>query len=292
MKKSDLFPLILLTLLPLWYVSKNLHGDLLSFLNLLYSGGSYALSAEIFSFHGTSLFIGILFYFFIKYLSPKASLLLSSFILTSLYYCLFTPSFFFDHLNVFITVAALSFRSKDHCKHLFYSLYFITLLHTLSSLLTCIYFYKYNIPLLLIIPAPMLSLWLLQSKDVYPSRTTLASLFPLLLLPITYFTHAPSEINLGNILGALLLITSVYALLEKRSYRTLSTLLSLSALPLCFLTKSGAFPFLFTPISLMIGIMQLFYSSRRPRPSRASVLQLPTQPSLPPLHFYNEHMHY
>ena len=285
-------PLTLMLFLPLWHSCHELNGSLSLLFNLMLYKGAYVFIKEIFFFPIKTICIAIIFHFFIKYVAPKFSIAFTSLILLISYYLFFSSSFFYDNLGIFFLIAAFRFTKQKQTEHLFFSLFYITLLHSFSSFLICIQFYGYNTSLFFIAIAPMICLYSLISKSTYPSKITLISLFPLTLFPVSYFVHNPIPLSLSLLSGGLLLMFSIYILLEKKNYLLLLTCLSLSLLNLLFMEKALVFPFIFLPIALLIGIMQIFYASKYHLSSHTPVLPHPMQPFSPSLRFYNEHMHY
>ncbi len=251
-------PLLLLLILPLWHTCERLNGSFL----LLFSGGSYAFFKEIFLIPLHSIVSAISFYVFIQKVAPKFSLILTSFALVLMAYFFFPPPYFYHHLGVFILASALTFNDRKNCQHLFFSLFFLTLLHTFSALFLCIIFYGTNIPLFLTSFAPITALICLHNKRIYPSIPALISLFPLNLFPISYFVHNIIPLDIPFICSIVFLIAAIYVILEKRSLSYLFLLFVASITVIFFNSKAILFPFIFTPCALLVGMMQILLSSK------------------------------
>jgi hypothetical protein len=284
-------PMICTLFIPFWHISK-LNQSPLLLVNLIRYKGPLACIGEMISFSTQSIICATLFYIFVKRFSLKVSLLISSLIFLSVFYLFLTPTLFYDYMPLFLIAASLSFDPKEHQKHLFFSLFFITLGFTFSCLLTTIHFYGSNLPLFLLMISPLLSLYMLSLKDIYPSKTILLSLLPINIFPMAYLVHNPKSFSLYFVLALLIIINAVYTILSSKSYKitTASTLLSFMAL--LILPKELHIPFLFIVSALVVKLMQILYESRHPQLSHTHVLQQPMQPFSLSLRFYNEYMHY
>jgi hypothetical protein len=256
MKRYNFLPLILILYLPLWYTGKVLHGSIPYLLGLIKYRGIYNIGREIFTFSSLSILIGALFLLYIRYYAAKVSLLISSIFLLSLSYLFLSPSFFYDNLGLFFIITALSFNKEKQSEHLFFSLFFLTLLHCFSSLLISIHYYGYNLPLFFAFLSPISAFYLLIVKKIYPSKSALLSLFPILLFPISYYTHNLSPLTQGTLVSTLVSTAAVYILLEKKSLPASLSIFCLSCLSLFFVEKMLLFPFIFTALALLINISQ------------------------------------
>ncbi|MCH9617045.1 MAG: hypothetical protein SP4CHLAM5_00220 [Chlamydiia bacterium] len=256
MKRYNFYPLILILYLPLWHIGKTLHGSIPYFLSVIEYRGVYNIAREIFSFSPYSIFVGALFLLYIKYAAAKISLFISSIFLLTLSYLFLSPSFFYDNLGLFFIITALSFDKEKQSEHLFFSLFFIALLHCFSSLLISIHYYGYNLPLLFAFLSPISAFYLLIVKKIYPSKITMLSLFPILLFPVSYYTHNLAPLTQGTLLSTLISTAAVYILLEKKSLAPSLSIFILSCLSLFAVEKMLLFPFIFTALALLINIAQ------------------------------------
>ena len=260
--------------------------------NLIKYKGLASFLNEMIPIRIDSLIAAFLFYLFIKHLSSKISLLIGSLLLITAHYLLLSSSFIYDHAALFIIASCFCLNKSDQSKHLFFSLFYLTVLYTFSAFITCIHYYGYNIPLFMMMIAPILCLFLLSIKQVYPSKTMLISLFPLNILPLAYLVHNPSIFSIPFTLASILLISTLFLMLVKNSYQSLLIAIGISLVSLFIIPKELIIPFSFIPIALSLTLTQLFYASKRPLPSRRHVLQHSTQPYALSLRFYNEYMHY
>lgn len=291
-KLHKLLPFALIFHVILWHSCHRLNGSFSLLYNLVVYKGSFALIKELFTFPLKSITTGISFYFFIKYIAPKFSIIFTSILILISYYIFFSASFFYNNLGIFFLASALRIDEKKQTEHLFFSLFYITLLHSFSCLLLSIQFYGYNNTLFLISIAPILCLYFLITKTTYPQKLTLVCLFSLTLFPVSYFVHNPIALSFPLFNGVLLLAISINILLGQKTYAKLVPVFLCCCLQLVFTEKALFFPFIFTPISLLIGIMQTFYASKHRLSSHTHVLPHPMRPFSPSLRFYNEHMHY
>ena len=258
---KQLTPLLLLLFIPLWHTCVRLNGSFSILINGLISSGAYSFLREVFSFQIHSLISAIGFYLFIQKIAPKFSLIFTSCALLLLDYFFFPPHYFYQYLGIFIFASTLIFKDRKNSEHLFYSLFFLTLLHTFSSLFTTILYYGYNIPLFLISFVPITALICLQNKRMYPSKRALISLFPLNLLPTSYFVHNIIPLDIPFMCSILFLIGAIYVILEKRSLSYFIPLFVASISVIFFNSNVLFFPFIFTPCSLLIGIIEMILLS-------------------------------
>ncbi len=256
-------PIVIALYLPLWHTCTKPHGSFPLLINLIKYKGVLSFAREICVFTFPSAILAVLIALFVANIASKISLLLSSSILCLIAYLFFPPSFIYHHLGIFLLISALIFHPKKATEHLFFSLFFITLLHSFSALLTSIHFYGINLPLLSSLLIPITCLYLLATKDIYPSKVTLISLFPLTIFPVAFSLHGDITFNSIYVLAILLLCGSVFVLLEKRSFPYLFTmfLLTLSIIP--FLEEKLLFTMAFTPLALFISIFHLLSTSMR-----------------------------
>ena len=293
MKKISRFiPLAIPLYIPIWYSCVKFKGSFTLLISVLKYKGLIPLIIEVYTFSFPALFYAILFYVLIKNIAPSISLLITSIGLLSAYYLFFSPKFLYNELGIFLLLGTLELREKTQSRNLFFLLFFITLLHSYSCLQTSTLYYGYNTQIILSMIIPISCLIALLISDVYPSVGTIVSIFPISLLPLSYFVHNMKVINIPMILYILISAISVFNLLHKRSYKTIIPLLLSSIGIIFFIDQELILPFIATPISLTFGIIQLFYASRCRQPFHKPSLQHPKQLFLPSLHFYNEHMHY
>jgi hypothetical protein len=264
MKKISAFsPFLLLILLPFLHTCKEFNGSLLMLYNLCFYKGGLPLLRAVLSFPLKAILISILFYFFIDKIAPKFSLFLLSVAACLAYYLLLPSAFFYNNLGVFFLASLACFKDTKQTRHLFFSLFFITLLHTLSAILIGIHFYGYNLSLFFISFIPIFSLYLLKNRETYPSKIILISLFPLTLFPVSFFVHSTVRLSLSLITGEILLATGIYLLIKGKSIKHLFSLFAISLPYLLFIDKQLLFPFLFLPISLLIGIIRYKLTLRK-----------------------------
>ncbi len=261
MKKYS--PLVLALYLPLWHTCTKLGGSFPLLINLIKYKGVLSLAREICVFTFPSAITAVFIALFIANIASKISLLLSSATLCLLAYLFFPPSFIYHQLGIFLLISALIFHPKKATEHLFFSLFFITLLHSFSALLTSIHFYGINLPLLSSLLLPITCLYLLATKDIYPSKVTLISLFPLTIFPVAFSLHGDITFNSVYVLAIFLLCASIYVLLEKRSFPYMLSMLLLTLSIIPFLEEKLLFAVVFTPFALLISIFQLLSTSMR-----------------------------
>ncbi len=268
-------PLLLILIIPLWHTCEKLNGSFSLLIGGLLGSGSLSFCKEIFSFPYHSVLSAIGFHLFIHKVAPKFSLLVTGFILLVALYFFFDPVYFYHNLGIFILASAFIFNEKQNSLHLFLSLFFLTLVHTFSALYICVVFYGYNIPLFLISIAPITALVCLHNKRFFPSKPALISLFPLTLIPTSYFVHNITRLDLPFICSIFLLIGAIYVILEKRSLGFFIPLFLGSAVMIFFNSPVVLFPFMFTPAALLVGIIQIalsmnLFSIKTPRILRKS----------------------
>ena len=292
MKRYNFLPLSLILYLPLWHTGKALHGSLPYLLNLISYGGIVPVLKQIFSFTPEAIFIALLFFLYTRYAALKVSLLVSSSFLIAISYFFLSPSFFYDNLGLFFIAASLSFSKQKGSAHLFFSLFFLSLLHCFSSLLIGIHYYGYNIPLFFSFLSPITAFYLLMKKDIYPSKITLLTLFPILLFPISFYTHNVLPLSTGTFISTLVSCAAIYILLEKKNIIYTLAVFTAFCLSLLLVESTLLFPYMFTAAALLAHIIQLFYVSRGRLSSHKNKTPRPKRLSLLSLRFYNEHMHY
>lgn len=269
MKKYNFSPLILFLYLPLWHTGKALNGSFSYLLDVIAYRGIYNIGREIFSFSFTAIVVAILFFLYIRYCAPKISLFISSLLLITLSYLFLAPTFFYENLGLFFIITALTFNKEKGSEHLFFSLFFLTLLHLFSSLSISIHYYGYNLPLFFSFLTPICAFYLLISKNIYPTKTALISLFPILLFPVSYYTHNVLALSQGTLLSTVISIAAVYILLERKNLKASLGAFFLSCLSLFLLEKMLFFPFIFTVLALLLNIFQttwkILYSKKPTR---------------------------
>lgn len=254
-------PIIIALYLPLWHICTKPHGSFPLLINLLKYKGIFCLAREICIFTAPAVIMAVVFAFFIANIASKVSLLLSSSLLCLLSYLFLPPSFIYHQLGIFLLTSALIFHPKKATEHLFFSLFFITLLHSFSALVTSIHFYSINLSLLISLLVPITCLYLLATKDIYPSQVTLILLFPITIFLVAFSLHGEITLNSVYVLAILLLCASLFVLLEKRSFPYLFTMLVLTLSIIPFLEEKLIFPMIFTPFALMISIVHLLSTS-------------------------------
>jgi len=254
-------PILIALYLPLWHTCTKLSGSFPLLINLIKYKGVFSLAREMCVFTFPSAFTAAIVALFVSNIASKVSLLLSSSILCLLTYLFFPPSFAYHQLGIFFLISALIFHPKRATEHLFFTLFFITLLHSFSALLTSIHFYGMNLPLQISLSLPVSSLYLLSTKDIYPSKVTLISLFPLTIFPVAFSLHGEITFDSVYVLAIFLHCASIFVLLEKRSFSYLLVmfLLTLSIIP--FLEEKLIFPMIFTPVALLISLIHQLSTS-------------------------------
>jgi len=288
---AQIYPMTLSLFIPFIHISKLNEGPSLLY-NLLRYRGFTSFLNELIPVTIEGLILAALFYAFVSKYAQKLSLFIWSLILTTIYYFFVPASSIYSQIPLFILASAMTFQTKDQSKHLFFALFFVTLLHTLSAFITCRNFYGYNLPLFVFMLSPILSLYLLSKKETYPSKSLLILLFPINIMPINALVHSPQALSPMFGLALTILIATQILLLVKRTEASLITMIIISLLSLLLIPSQLVIGFIFVPIALGIALMQLFWASKRPLSSHTPVLQHPMQPSSLSLRFYNEYMHY
>ena len=242
------------SLIPMGFCCKALDGSLSKLLEMALYGNTLFWK-ELYLPSLESGVIALLFVLFVQYIAPKVSLLIgSSLALLAAYLFLPTP-FFYDHLGSCLLALALIPTKKRNSQTLFFSLFYLTLLHTLSCLLISFFYYGKNEPILLQTLPVAFALILLMAKKVYPSPSTLLVLFPLLLFPCSYQVHHSSSLSAYQMLLTISSILAIYSLLQKQ--RGLVLLLSLCFCILCvWMAKEAYLPFVFVGVALSVQLVR------------------------------------
>jgi hypothetical protein len=252
-------PLLLIFVSFLSYTCQRLDGSFTLLSKGLVKAGPMIFFKEIFSFPVQSIVFACCLYLFIITIAPKFSLLFTSGCLLLFYYLFFSPTLIYSYFGALVLPFANPFNEKKQSEHLFYALFFLTLLHTVSAVHLSTLFYGINKPLLLMATAPFIFLIYLGKTTIYPSKVTLCLIFPLTILPVSYCVHNTISLDFLSIYNYGCLISTLIFLLEKRgiSEHLALSFFSICAVALC--PKEAFFPFIWTPL---IGLITLHYKKR------------------------------
>ncbi|MCH9812289.1 hypothetical protein K0U07_05990, partial [bacterium] len=238
--------------------------EMIQYGNLRFFGELFIPSVE-------SIVACALFYLFVRFIAPKISLPLGSVLLLSTSYFFLPITFFYDNLGTFLLALALLPTKKRTSETLFFSLFFLTLLHTFSCLLISFFYYGHNGALYLNALLATVALILLMSKKMYPSQTTMLSLFPILLFPSSYLAHHTLPLSPESIFMSLATLLTIYTLLQKKKESLTIFSLTLWILSIFSMDKLVIFPFAFAGIALCLHLSLLVYANSHRRLLRSHV---------------------
>lgn len=284
-------PLTLLTYIPLWHVTKVGKSPLLIYDLIRFDGFVPFIKSQL-HISVETMALSLLFFLFVKHIAPKISLFVSSSVIALLYYLCQRPTLVFDALPLLLIASSLNLNLHQQKKHLFFSLYFFTVLFSVSSLSICITYYGYNIPLFLMMITPAAALYLLAISDIYPKSSISIPLFATATFPLAFLTHNPALLSASYSLIAIVFLFVIIALLHKTNKATLAIATASTLTLFFFADKALSTPLLVMLLSQALASMQLFYASRPHLSSHTPVLPHPMQPFSPSFRFYNEYMHY
>ena len=273
------------------YIVKSCNSDILTFFHIISYNGFVSLFKDICSFSFSSICICCAFTLFIKYLAPKISLFLGGITLMCIYSLVFSPRFFSDNLSLFILSPIFFLHQKQLSQFLFYHLWYCILLQSFSIYLIHINYFGITPSIFILTATTTITLLLLSKKTIYPSKTTLLSIYPLSLLGYCQQLINTATVNFEFIFSILILQITLLALLNKKTIINLSCSLFLCIIYLT-LWKFNSFIISLNAFIIVSSMIEVFFFSKYPPPSHKHASLLPMQPSLPSLHFYNEHMRY
>lgn len=259
----------LLLYIPLWYTTKALSGSYTKLYEMLFFGKLSPVLKEMFAPTLQSAIAAVIFILFVYTIAPKISLLLSSIFALCFSYLFLPISFFYENIPAFFLILAIVPTKKHTSSLLFFSLFFLTLLHTFSCNLLSLFYYGQNEALMLISLPISLALILLASKKVYPQQTTMLALFPLLLLPTSFLAHHHFPITIETIFLVLTMTLTIFTLLQKRKEGITLCALVCCAISILIREQMALLPLLFYVGALLTHLSLLFYASYRHPLSRS-----------------------